>query len=184
MRHWSLSRKSQKSWNMCTSKPWRMRRVWSMRRNWNAIWMVAQREFQDQFRDWRIIVPMFIMVALFPFVADNTTRQAVNFMNRFGGDLILDRIIPFAILVIGFFPLSFTLIVALESFVGEKERGTIEPLLSSPLDDRHLYLGKLLVGITTPLAFSYASIGIYLILVARRNVEFPTAYMLALILLL
>jgi ABC-type transport system involved in multi-copper enzyme maturation permease subunit len=53
-----------------------------MRRNWNAIWMVAQREFQDQFRDWRIIVPMFIMVVLFPFIADNSTRQAINFMNR------------------------------------------------------------------------------------------------------
>ena len=155
-----------------------------MRRNWNAIWMVAQREFQDQFRDWRIIVPMFIMVALFPFVADNTTRQAVNFMNRFGGDLILDRIIPFAILVIGFFPLSFTLIVALESFVGEKERGTIEPLLSSPLDDRHLYLGKLLVGVTTPLLFSYGSIGLYLLLLSRRPVEFPSAYMMTLIILL
>jgi uncharacterized membrane protein SpoIIM required for sporulation len=45
-------------------------------------------------------------------------------------------------------------------------------------------LGKLLVGITTPLVFSYASIGIYLILVSRRNVEFPSAYMLALIFLL
>ena len=153
-----------------------------MRRNWNAIWMVAQREFQDQFRDWRIIVPMFIMVALFPFVADNSTRQAINFMNRFGGDLILDRIIPFVVLVIGFFPLSFTLIVALESFVGEKERGTIEPLLSSPLDDRHLYLGKLLVGVSTPLLFSYGSIGLYLLLLSRRDVEFPNAYMMTLIL--
>jgi uncharacterized membrane protein SpoIIM required for sporulation len=155
-----------------------------MRRNWDAIWMVARREFQDQFRDWRIIVPMFIMVALFPFVADNTTQQAVNFMNRFGGGIILDRIIPFVILVIGFFPLSFTLIVALESFVGEKERGTIEPLLSSPLDDKHLYLGKLLVGVSTPLLFSYGSILLYLLLLSRRAVTFPSIYMMTLILLL
>ena len=75
-------------------------------------------------------------------------------MNRYGGSLILDNLIPFVVLVIGFFPLSFTLVVALESFVGEKERGTIEPLLSSPLEDSHMYLGKLLVGITTPLVFS------------------------------
>jgi uncharacterized membrane protein SpoIIM required for sporulation len=105
-------------------------------------------------------------------------------MNRFGGDLILDNLIPFVVLVIGFFPLSFTLVVALESFVGEKERGTIEPLLSSPLEDSHLYLGKLLVGITTPLVFSFVSIGIYLFLVSRREVQFPSAYMLTLILLL
>lgn len=155
-----------------------------MRRNLESIWMVARREFIDQLRDWRIVVPMVLLVSLFPFIADDTTRQAISFMNRFGGDLILDNLIPFVVLVIGFFPLSFTLVVALESFVGEKERGTIEPLLSSPLEDRHMYLGKLLVGITTPLTFSYASIGIYLILLARRGVEFPSAYMLALILLL
>lgn len=155
-----------------------------MRHDLAAIWMVARREFTDQFRDWRIVVPMFILVTLFPFIADDTTRQAVNFMNRFGGDLILDNLIPFVVLVIGFFPLSFTLVVALESFVGEKERGTIEPLLSSPLEDSHMYLGKLLVGITTPLVFSFASIVIYLVLVSRRDVEFPSAYMLALIFLL
>lgn len=155
-----------------------------MRRSFDAIWMVARREFLDQLRDWRIVVPMLLLVTLFPYIADDTTRQAVNFMNRFGGDLILDSLIPFVVLVIGFFPLSFTLVVALESFVGEKERGTIEPLLSSPLEDSHMYLGKLLVGITTPLVFSYASIGIYLALVARRDVAFPSGYMLVLILLL
>ena len=155
-----------------------------MRHNLSAIWMVAQREFTDQFRDWRIVVPMFLLVTLFPFIADDTTRQAVSFMNRFGGNLILDNLIPFVVLVIGFFPLSFTLVVALESFVGEKERGTIEPLLSSPMEDKHMYLGKLLVGITTPLVFSFVSIGIYLILVARRDVAFPGPYMLTLIFLL
>jgi uncharacterized membrane protein SpoIIM required for sporulation len=155
-----------------------------MRRNFSAIWMVAQREFMDQFRDWRIVVPMFMLVTLFPFIADDATRQAVRFMNRFGGDLILDNLIPFVVLVIGFFPLSFTLVVALESFVGEKERGTIEPLLSSPIEDSHMYLGKLLVGITTPLVFSFVSICIYLILVARRDVAFPSAYMLTLIFML
>jgi uncharacterized membrane protein SpoIIM required for sporulation/ABC-type transport system involved in multi-copper enzyme maturation permease subunit len=155
-----------------------------MRRNWDAIWLVARREFTDQFRDWRIVVPMVLLVSVFPFIADDTTRQAVNFMSRFGGNLILDNLIPFVILVIGFFPLSFTLVVALEAFVGEKERGTIEPLLSSPLEDKHMYLGKLLVGITTPLVFSFLSIGIYLILVSRRDVQFPSPYMLSLILLL
>ena len=155
-----------------------------MQRNIEAIWMVARREFLDQFRDWRIVVPMVMLVSLFPFIADDTTRQAITFMNRFGGNLILDNLVPFVVLVIGFFPLSFTLVVALESFVGEKERGTIEPLLSSPLEDSHMYLGKLLVGITTPLVFSFGSIAIYLILISRRPVEFPSAYMLALIFLL
>ncbi|HKJ40322.1 MAG TPA: stage II sporulation protein M [Anaerolineales bacterium] len=155
-----------------------------MRRNWDAVWLVARREFIDQFRDWRIVVPMLLLISAFPFIADDTTRQAVTFMNRFGGDLILDNLIPFVILVIGFFPLSFTLVVALESFVGEKERGTIEPLLSSPLEDKHLYLGKLFVGIATPLVFSSLSIALYLFLVSRRDVQFPSVYMLSLIFML
>src|SRR5574339_136519 len=161
-----------------------MHKAFPMRRNFAAIWLVAKREVVDQVRDWRIVVPMLVLVSLFPFIADSTTRQAINFMNRFGGELILDNLIPFVVLVIGFFPLAFTLVVALESFVGEKERGTIEPLLSSPLEDSHMYLGKLLVGITTPLVFSFASICIYLILVSRRDVAFPSAYMLALIFML
>ncbi len=155
-----------------------------MQRDLKAIWLVARREVIDQVRDWRIVVPMILLVSLFPFIADNTTRQAINFMNRFGGGLILDHLVPFVVLVIGFFPLAFTLVVALESFVGEKERGTIEPLLSSPLEDKHLYLGKLLVGVTTPLLFSCGSIILYLILLVRRDVAFPSMYMLSLILML
>jgi uncharacterized membrane protein SpoIIM required for sporulation/ABC-type transport system involved in multi-copper enzyme maturation permease subunit len=155
-----------------------------MRRNFSAIWLVARREVVDQVRDWRIVVPMLVLVSIFPFIADSTTRQAIGFMNRFGGELILANLIPFVVLVIGFFPLAFTLVVALESFVGEKERGTIEPLLSSPLEDSQLYPGKLLVGVVTPLLFSYGSIAAYLILLARRDVAFPSPYMLTLIMLL
>ena len=87
-------------------------------KKWEGVWLVARREFQDQFRDWRIVVPMLLMVSIFPFVADNTTRQAVNFMNRFGGDLILDRLIPFAILVIGFFSTLLHLAGGPGSFCG------------------------------------------------------------------
>ncbi|MCC6500188.1 MAG: stage II sporulation protein M [Anaerolineales bacterium] len=155
-----------------------------MRRNWDAIWMVARREFVDQLRDWRIVLPMLTLIALFPFVADDSTRQAIEFMNKYGGDLILERLVPFVVLVIGFFPLSFTLVVALESFVGEKERGTIEPLLSSPLEDSHIYFGKLLVGITTPLLFSGVSVILYLLLISRREIALPSAYILALVSLL
>src|SRR6266498_695093 len=184
MRRSSPFRKSRASLNTFISRLWQKHKEFRMRRDLQGIWMIARREFVDQLRDWRIVAPMVLLVTLFPFIADDTTRQAISFMNRYGGNLILDHLVPFVVLVIGFFPLSFTLVVALESFVGEKERGTIEPSLSSPLEDGHMYLGKLLVGIATPLVFSYTSIGIYLILVARRNVEFPSAYMLALILLL
>jgi uncharacterized membrane protein SpoIIM required for sporulation len=64
-------------------------------------------------------------------------------------------------------------VVALESFVGEKERGTIEPLLSTPLEDWHMYVGKLLIGVLTPLTASLIAISFYLIIVSRQNIEMP-----------
>jgi uncharacterized membrane protein SpoIIM required for sporulation len=115
---------------------------------------------------------------------NEVARQAVAFFARFGTTLIADRLVPFSILIIGFFPITISLVVALESFVGEKERGTIEPLLNAPLKDWHLYCGKLLVGIVSPLSASYLSIGLYLLMVSRQRLQLPEATTLVLLLTL
>ena len=122
------------------------------------IWLISSRELRDQFRDWRILFPLLILTLSFPFLMNEVAGQAVSFFAKYGTNLIADRLVPFSILIIGFFPITISLVVALESFVGEKERGTIEPLLSAPLENWHLYFGKLMIGVITPLAASYASI--------------------------
>jgi uncharacterized membrane protein SpoIIM required for sporulation len=71
--------------------------------------------------------------------------------------------IPFLLLVVGFFPTSFSLIIALESFVGEKERRSLEPLLSTPLTNAQLYLGKTLSSTIPPLVGSTLGITVYLV---------------------
>lgn len=148
------------------------------------VWLVARREIRDQFRDWRVLMPMAILTLAFPFLMNEFARQAVDFLNQFDANLILDRLVPFSIMIIGFFPITVSLVVALESFVGEKERGTIEPLLSAPFDDWQLYFGKLLVGVATPLVASYLSIVLYLLMISRQGLDFPTpSVMLQLILL-
>jgi uncharacterized membrane protein SpoIIM required for sporulation len=68
------------------------------------------------------------------------------------------------LMVVGFFPISFSLIIALESFVGEKERNSIEPLLSMPVSDFELYLGKLLSSVTLPLFAAYLGITVFLVM--------------------
>ncbi|MCL4825612.1 MAG: stage II sporulation protein M, partial [Anaerolineales bacterium] len=68
--------------------------------------------------------------------------------------------------------------------MGEKERGTIEPLLSSPLADWQLYLGKLLVGIISPLVSSMVSIGIYLLIVSRLDIAMPSPLVFAQLIML
>ena len=148
------------------------------------VWLVARREIRDQFRDWRVLMPMAILTLAFPFLMNEFARQAVDFLNQFDANLILDRLVPFSIMIIGFFPITVSLVVALESFVGEKERGTIEPLLSAPFDDWQLYFGKLLVGVATPLVASYLSIVLYLLMISRQGLNFPMpSVMLQLILL-
>lgn len=138
------------------------------------VWLVARRELRDQLRDWRVTLPMIILMLCFPFLMNEFSKQAVGFLKQYNTSLILERLVPFSILIIGFFPITVSLVVALESFVGEKERGTIEPLLSAPLDDWQLYSGKLLVGVLTPLAASYLSIALYLLLVTwQEKLELP-----------
>ncbi|MBI3169234.1 MAG: stage II sporulation protein M [Chloroflexi bacterium] len=139
------------------------------------VWLVAQRELRDQFRDWRVLIPMSILTLCFPFLMNEFAKQTVDFLNQYQANLILDRLVPFSIMIIGFFPITVSLVVALESFVGEKERGTIEPLLTAPFDDWQLYFGKLLVGAATPLIASYISIGLYLILIIRQGLDMPSA---------
>lgn len=143
--------------------------------NLRMVWLVASRELRDQFRDWRILTPLMILTLAFPLLMNEVAKEAVAYINQYGANLIVDRLVPFSILIIGFFPITISLVVALESFVGEKERGTIEPLLSSPMENWQLYFGKLLVGIFTPLMAGYASIIFYVIIVSRQNLHMPDA---------
>lgn len=148
------------------------------------VWLVARRELRDQFRDWRILTPLIVLTLSFPFLMNEVAYQAVGFFARYGTTLIADRLVPFSVLIIGFFPITISLVVALESFVGEKERGTIEPLLSAPMQNRHLYFGKLMIGILTPLIASYASIAFYLAMVSHQRLQMPSAYTLILLFML
>ncbi len=124
--------------------------------------IVTWREVSDQFRDWRIIMPIMGLTLIFPGLMNFTAERVVSYVESFDVPLIGDRLIPFLLMIVSFFPISVSLVIALESFVGEKERRSIEPLLTSPLTDAQLYMGKLLAVLIPPLASSYLAIGVYL----------------------
>ncbi len=125
--------------------------------------VVTRREVSDQIRDWRIVLPIIILTIFFPGLMNFTAREALKFVGQYGAPIIGERLIPFLMMVVGFFPISISLVIALESFVGEKERHSIEPLLTSPLSDGQLYLGKLLAAMVAPLLASYLGILVYLV---------------------
>lgn len=147
-------------------------------------WIVARREIRDQLRDWRIITPIIILTLLFPILMEIAAKRAVSFVNRYGAYLIADRLIPFLLLVVGFFPISISLVIALESFAGERERRSLEPLLATPLTDGQLYLGKMLASMLAPLMGAFFGIFVYLIvLIIEIGWEVPLLLIVQVVLL-
>ena len=114
-------------------------------------------------RDWRIIVPIVLLTVIFPFLANWGAGRMVQWVGQYDAEIVGERLIPFLLMIVGFFPISFSLIIALESFVGEKERRSLEPLLSTPVTDTQLYIGKTLSSTVPPLVGSILGISVYLV---------------------
>jgi len=146
--------------------------------------LVAVREIRDQLRDWRILSPILIMTLFFPILMNFTAEQAVEFVGRYGASIIGDRLVPFLLMVVGFFPISVSLVIALESFAGERERLSLEPLLATPLTDGQLYLGKMLASLLLPLMAAYLGIFVYLVGLYLRIAWVPPIQLLLQVLLL
>lgn len=134
------------------------------RNTFTNAWVITRREMIDSLRDWRILAPIIILTLIFPFLMDFTSRWATEWVSQFTSPLLVERINPFLLMIVGFFPISFSLIIALESFVGEKERNSIEPLLSMPVSDLELYLGKMMSSLLLPLLGSYLGISVFLLM--------------------
>jgi uncharacterized membrane protein SpoIIM required for sporulation/ABC-type transport system involved in multi-copper enzyme maturation permease subunit len=145
---------------------------------------LAQREIRDTLRDWRMVIPMVVLTLLFPALMSFVADMALNWVARYGADIVGDRLMPFLLMVVGFFPISFSLVVALETFVGEKERNSLEPLLATPLSDAQLYLGKTLAAMIPPLLAAYLGITVYLAGLYLFEGWLPSFRLLSLIVLL
>ncbi len=124
--------------------------------------VIARRELAETLSDWRVLLPLGLLTLGLPAVLVAATGWALGFV---ASAEVLGRLVPFVGLLVGFVPASFALITAIESFVGERERNSLEALLAMPLDDRQLYTGKLLAALLAPLAGSLAAMGVFLGLV-------------------
>lgn len=140
--------------------------------------VITKREVRDQFRDWRIIFPILGLTIFFPFLMNFTTAQVLQFVNRYGASIVGERLVPFSMMIVGFFPISVSLVIALESFVGEKERGSIEPLFNTPLLDWQIYIGKLISSIVPPLFASFVGMVVYCVGLIINNVPLPDLHLI------
>lgn len=155
-----------------------------MKANWQPVFIIARREVRDQFRDWRIVFPIFALTVFFPFLMNFTAARILGFVEQYGASIVGERLVPFLMMIVGFFPITVSLVIALESFVGEKERGSIEPLLNTPLKDWQLYVGKLLSSVVPPLVGSFLGMSIYSLGLAFNQVPLPEFSLMAQIIVL
>jgi uncharacterized membrane protein SpoIIM required for sporulation/ABC-type Na+ efflux pump permease subunit len=120
--------------------------------NTEAVRIITRREVRDTLSDWRIVLPMILLTFILPLLLVNATDYMITFVDD---EQLAARLVPFITLLVGFIPASFSIVTALESFVGERERNSLEALLSTPVDDRDLYTSKLTAALATPLLSSY-----------------------------
>lgn len=129
------------------------------------IWRLIGRELRDYLRDWRILFPIFTLTLLFPLLMRFVTGYLEgSFYERWGAEGVTARLLPLMLLLVGFLPVSVSLVIALESFAGEKERMSLEPLLATPLSDLQLYLGKMVAALALPLMAGTVGIAFYLLI--------------------
>jgi uncharacterized membrane protein SpoIIM required for sporulation/ABC-type transport system involved in multi-copper enzyme maturation permease subunit len=124
----------------------------------STIRTITRREITDTVTDWRILAPMFILAFVFPLVLVSAANFAIRFI---ADDNTVPLLVPFVMLLVGFIPASFSLITALETFVGERERNSLEALLAMPISDNELYLGKLTSALLPPLMSAFTAMAVF-----------------------
>ncbi len=137
--------------------------------------IVTRREMRDSFRDWRIVTPIVTLTIVLPAVIIFALRASKDLVERLGPDALNNKILPFSILSVGFFPMSFSLVIALETFVGEKERNSLEALLTAPLTDRELFTGKYLAAVIPPIATSSLGMFFFVALILLTGGPLPVS---------
>lgn len=148
----------------------------------SSVLTITRREVYDTLSDWRVVVPIAILSFVLPLILIRGTALMIRFVDD--PELGM-RFVPFIVLLVGFVPASFSIVTALESFVGERERNTLEALLSAPTSDRELYISKLTASLVTPLFASYTAMVIFLLLlvtfmtdIASQTLTFTRLFML------
>jgi len=135
--------------------------------------IVTRRELRDSLRDWRILLPIVSLTIVLPSVLVLGLRASKDLIERLGPDTLNNKILPFSVLGVGFFPMTFSLVIALETFVGEKERNSLEALLTAPLTDLELFLGKYIAAVIPPIATSTIGMFIYVGLLLATGGPMP-----------
>src|SRR5512133_75829 len=162
--------------------------------NWRSIWAIARKDLKEVRQNKAAWIPAVVLPVIFAIVLPlifSVLPQVmpVQDIERQLGDMdVLLKNLPPAVQVIFnglkpeqmfvlymtafmlaplflIMPLMFASVVGADSFVGERERKTMEALLYSPTTDVELFLGKVLAAVIPAISLSWLTYLIYIIIV-------------------
>ena len=139
--------------------------------------LVARRDLRDAASELRLIVAMVALTIAIPVGSGSGIRAMAIFG---GGTAVVNRLSLVGAFFVVFIPASFSLVLALESFVGERERTTLEVLLSTPLREAEILAGKVAAVLAIALTLSYGGLLVYSLVVFPGLGYFPVGILLAL----
>jgi uncharacterized membrane protein SpoIIM required for sporulation len=139
--------------------------------------LVAARDLRDAFSELRLILAMVALTLAIPIGSAVGIRGLAYFG---GGTAVVNRLALVGAFFVVFIPASFSLVLALESFVGERERTTLEVLVSTPLREAEIYAGKVAAVLAVSLGLCYGGLAVYCVAVFTGLGYFPLDVLVAL----
>jgi len=162
--------------------------------NWRSIWAIARKDLMEVRQNkatWgpATTVPLIFAIILPLFLILIPRFIPLEYLERELGDIdtLLNNLPPavtamfngleleqmFVLYMTTFMlaplflimPLMFSSVVGPDSFVGERERKTMEALLYSPATDMELFLGKVLAAVIPAIGLSCLTYLVYIVLV-------------------
>ena len=139
--------------------------------------LVARRDLRDATSELRLILAMVALTVAIPIASAVGIRALAYFG---GGTAVVNRLAVVGAFFVVFIPASFSLVLALEAFVGERERTTLEVLLSTPLREAEIYAGKVAAVLVVSLGLCYGGLIVYCLAVFPGLGYFPLGVLVAL----
>ena len=125
--------------------------------SWTRVGAILHKELRDYRRNRSVLgtmaaVPLlFITLPMIQLIAANATgNKALNF--RIGLSLLYMLVIP----------VTLPSVISAYSVVGEREQGTLEPVLTTPIRREEFLIAKALAAFVPTLVIAYAVFGIFL----------------------
>jgi ABC-type Na+ efflux pump permease subunit len=171
-------------------------------------WLIARREMRETLRDGNLLLPLIVLPVLIGLMAGLTAFVSFNEQPGAVGTAVtnaaLDNLAPAAVSRLGnlpapsgdrvatletllkafsiplfwVIPVALTPAIAADSFVGERERASMEPLLATPVSTRHVLFGKLVATVVPAVLGTWLGVLVFWVLTVLSGSRLHTRVLL------